>query len=231
VNPLQWLRLGLARRRCGFLLQKRLLSQRLPPRSTWVRDLEMVALHFATTGLDPSTDRILAAGWVQLRGDSILLASARDVQVRSPEAGAPLPGEDTDEEAPMAVVLEQLLPELAGRVIVAHAAAIERGFLNALLRHVGGVPMPNPFVGTLALEQRLIEAEGGVVREQYGDLTLEACRARRGLAEYRLDSAGTAAIACAELLLAQVSYLGGASRVRLRELQEPAATPPPTCGV
>jgi DNA polymerase III epsilon subunit-like protein len=69
-------------------------------------------------------------------------------------------------------MIEQLLPELAGRVIVAHAVSIERGFLATLLRRMGGVPLPNPFVDTMALERHLIEGHGGRVRELHGDLTL-----------------------------------------------------------
>jgi len=115
-------------------------------------------------------------------------------------------------------MLAQLLPELAGRPIVAHAASIERGFINALLRRLGGVPLGNPFVDTMTLERRLVEAGGGSVRELHGDLTLDACRARRGLPTHQSHSAGADAVACAELLLAQVDELGGAGRVKLKEL-------------
>jgi DNA polymerase III subunit epsilon len=219
VNLLQRFRLALARRRCGFALQRRLLAHPLPGRSAYVRDLDLVAIHFETTGHDPARDRVQAAGWVLIRGGRLILASAREATVRPAGHGIDPQREDSDTRASVVALIEYLLPELAGRVIVAHAAAIQRGFLNALLRHMGGVPMPNPFVGTLALERRLIEAEGGIVREQFGDLTLEACRARRGLPAYRLRSAGAVALACAELLLAQLSRLGGVDRIRLRELR------------
>ena len=107
---------------------------------------------------------------------------------------------------------------VAGAGLGAAAASIERGFLAALLRRLGGVPMPNPFIDTLSLERRLVEGEGGRVRELHGDLTLDACRARRGLPDHQRHSAGTDAIAAAELLLAQVAQLGGAPQVKLREL-------------
>ena len=57
-------------------------------------------------------------------------------------------------------LVETLLPELAGRVVVAHAAPIERAFLGRLLLGIGGVPVPNPFVDTMAVERRLLEADG-----------------------------------------------------------------------
>jgi DNA polymerase III epsilon subunit-like protein len=115
-------------------------------------------------------------------------------------------------------LVEDLLPELAGRAIVAHAAAIERSFLAALLRRLGGVPLPNPFIDTMALERHLVEGGGGKVREMHGDLTLDACRERRGLPDHQRHSAGADAVAAAELLLAQVAQLGGAEDARLRDL-------------
>jgi DNA polymerase-3 subunit epsilon len=70
----------------------------------------------------------------------------------------------------------------------------------------------------MALERHLVEAAGGSVRELHSDLTLDACRTRRGLPDHLQHSAGADAIACAELLLAQLAQLGGARQVRLREL-------------
>jgi DNA polymerase III subunit epsilon len=219
MNLLQRLRLGLARRRCNFALQRRLLIHPPPGRSARVCELNLVAIHFETTGRDPARDRVQAAGWMLIRGGRLVLASAREASMRPAGHGVDPQGEECGTQASVAALIESLLPELAGRVIVAHAAAIQRGFLNGLLRHLGGVPMPNPFVDTLALERRLIEGEGGIVREQFGDLTLEACRARRGLPAYQLRSAGAVALACAELLLAQLIRLGGVDHVRLRELR------------
>ena len=189
-------------------------------------DLETVALDFETTGLDAQRDHIIAAGWVLIRGDRIVMASAREVRARNghPQGvgqSAVIHGildSDLDDAGSIEAMLEELLPELAGRSIVAHGAAIERGFLAALLRRLSGVPLPNPFIDTMSLERRLVEGEGGTVRELHGDLTLDACRARRGLPEHQRHSAGADAVAAAELLLAQVAQLGGAQNVKLREL-------------
>jgi DNA polymerase-3 subunit epsilon len=52
----------------------------------------------------------------------------------------------------------------------------------------------------------------------HGDLTLDACRERRGLPDHQRHSAGADAVAAAELLLAQVAQLGGAGDVKLRDL-------------
>ena len=226
MNLLQRYRLARARRQCSLPLQQRLLQQPLPSPGARVADLEMVALDFETTGLDAQRDHVIAAGWVLIRGDRIVMASARELRVRnaSPDGvgqSAVIHGildSDLDDADSIEAMIEQLLPELAGRTIVAHAAPIERNFLGALLRRMGGVPLPNPFVDTMTLERHLLEGSGGSVRELHGDLTLDACRARRGLPDHQRHSAGADAVAAAELLLAQVAQLGGAEQVKLREL-------------
>jgi DNA polymerase-3 subunit epsilon len=227
VNLLQRFRVARLRRRCNLPLQRRLLERPLPSRSAHIAGLDMIALDFETTGLDPQQDHIIAAGWVLIRGDSIVMASARELRVRngSPQGvgqSAVIHGildSDLNDAGSIDAMVGHLLPELAGRAIVAHAAQIERRFLAALLRRMGGVPMPNPFIDTMALERHLIEGEGGNVRELHGDLTLDACRTRRGLPDHQRHSAGADAVAAAELFLAQLAQLGGAANVTLRDLR------------
>lgn len=227
MSLLQRIRLARARHTCRLPLQQRLLHHPLPSRGARLAELESIALDLETTGLDAQRDHIIAAGWVMIRGDRIVMASAREFHVRNlnPEGvgqSAVIHGildSDLMDAASGDMLIEQLLPDLAGRVIVAHAASIERGFLAALLRSLGGVPLPNPFVDTMALERHLIEAEGGRVRELHDDLTLDACRTRRGLPDHQRHSAGADALAAAELFLAQVAQLGGAEQVRLRQLR------------
>lgn len=226
MSLLQHLRLALVRRKCRWPLQARLLRRALPSPRTPLQDLECIALELETGGPGPGDDQPIAAGWVLLRGDRIIMASARElrVQVRAPrKAGqGAVPhvsgASDLDDADSIAALLEHLLPELAGRAIVMHDAARGRAMLDALVRPMGGVPMPNPMIGTMALERRLLEAGDGRREGPEDPLTLDACRARRGLPRLRQYSAGTAALACAELLLAQLSLLGGAQRLRLREL-------------
>ena len=226
MNLLQRFLLARAQRRSTLPLQQDLLQRPLPSSGARVAELELVSLDFETTGLDVQRDHIIAAGWVLIRGGRIVMATARELRVRN--GGADGVGQsavihgildsDLADAESVESLLETLLPELAGRAIVAHGASIERNFLAALLRRMGGVLMPNPFVDTMSLERRLVEAAGGHVREQHGDLTLDTCRTRHGLPEHQRHAAGADAVACAELLLAQVAKLGDARNVKLREL-------------
>ena len=87
MSLLQRMRLARARRACTLPLQQRLLEQPLPSRGARVSSLEMIALDFETTGLDAERDHIIAAGWVLIRGDRIVLASARELRVRNGSPG------------------------------------------------------------------------------------------------------------------------------------------------
>jgi DNA polymerase-3 subunit epsilon len=228
VNVWQRVRLARARRASRLPLQQRLLQQAsLPSPTTRVRDLELIALDFETTGLDSQRDHVIAAGWVRVVGDRIVLASARELHVRThrPEGvgqSAVIHGildSDLDDGVDAGTLAETLLPDLADRVVVAHAAAIERAFLGRMLRSLGGVPVPNPFLDTMSIERRLLAAGGVHAREQHDDLSLDACRRRRGLPEHTHHSAAADAVACAELLLAQLAQFGGGGNVRLAELR------------
>ena len=228
MNPWQRVRLARARRASRLPLQRRLLEQAsLPSAGSRVDDLELVALDFETTGLDAQRDHVVAAGWVRVVRGRIVLASAREMHVRParPEGvgqSAAIHGildSDLDSAVGAGVLIEALLPDLDGRVIVAHAAAIERGFLARLLRDLGGVPVPNAFLDTMAIERRLLEVAGVQVRERQVDLSLDACRRRRGLPAHAQHSAAADALACAELLLAQLAEFGAAGRVRLADLR------------
>jgi DNA polymerase III subunit epsilon len=223
---LRGLRLAWARRRCRLPLQATALAAELPAGDIRFSALDALALDFETTGLDPGRDDILSAGWVRISGGRILLGSAREVRVRPRgEAGVGqsatihgLVDSDLADASDEAGLLAALVPALAGRAIAAHAASIERGFLRALLRRHGGVALPNPFIDTLALQRRLLEGSGERIDEHGGALTLAASRERLGLPPHAQHSAAADALACAELLLAQVEHLGGVERVRLGDL-------------
>ena len=228
MTPWQRVRLARARRASRLPLQQRLLERASLPSSTdAVHDLELVALDFETTGLNAQRDHVVAAGWVRIVRGRIVLASARELHVRParPEGvgqSAAIHGivdSDLDDAVSPGALVEALLNDLDGRTVVAHAAAIERAFLGRLLRELGGVPVPNTFLDTMSIERRLLEAGGGHGAERQTDLSLDACRRRRGLPAYTRHSAAADALACAELLLAQLEEFGASGRVRVADLR------------
>lgn len=180
--------------------------------ATPVSQVEFLALDVETTGLDPSADLLLSAGWVPVVGGQVVLAQACELRIRPPgdvDIGSSatlhrLTDDLVSDAAPLAEVLPRLLGALHGRVLVAHHAPIELDFLaEATLSSYGARP-PLTAVDTMALQHRLQADEHGEVR---GSLRLDAARRRYGLPRYSAHHALTDAIAAGELLLAQVAEL------------------------
>jgi DNA polymerase-3 subunit epsilon len=196
-----------------------------PLRANW-RSLEYLALDLETTGTDPLTEDIVSAGWVVLRGPSIDLSTATRRLVRTsramPERSAVIHAITDDEAgagAPPCAVLEELLHELQGRVLIAHYAATERGFVDVACRQCFGGALHVPTVDTLALAHRSCIRQG---REPVrGGLRLAALRERYNLPAYPSHDALVDAIAAAELFLAQMEELAGAGPAPLKAFLAP----------
>ncbi len=185
-------------------------------RTPW-DEVGFLAVDLETTGLDPRADAIVSIGWVPVTGGGVVLAEARHHLVKvarpMPESSAVLHGilDDAAEAAPdLAEVMPEFLEALKGRVAVAHHAASERGFLDAACGRLYGAPLVVPYVDTLALEGRLRQRRGEAIGP--GSLRLDACRQRYGLPRYRAHDALIDALACAELLLAQVAHMAPSAK-------------------
>ena len=161
---------------------------------------------------------MLSVAWVPVDGGRIVLGGARQVVVR--DVGGPGASEGVGQSAtvhgitddvlatgePLADAVEALLAALAGRVLLAHFASIETGFIAAACERLWGAAPASVVVDTLELERRAL---GGRWRHEPepGTLRLWAARERRGLPVYRAHEALTDALACAELYLAQCAEL------------------------
>ncbi|MCA1974490.1 MAG: DNA polymerase III subunit epsilon [Caenispirillum sp.] len=187
------------------------------------REVEFLAVDLETTGLDPRKDVVVSIGWVPIVGGAVRLAQAGYSLVR---VDRPMPGESAvlhgildshvEDAPPLADVLPEFLAALRGRIPVAHHALVEQGFLDAACRSVYGLPLRVPYVDTLALERRRAARTGREVKS--GEMRLQACRDRYGLPRYRGHHALADALACAELLLAQATYMDGKQATRLQDL-------------
>ncbi|AKM10877.1 hypothetical protein AB433_14330 [Croceicoccus naphthovorans] len=182
-----------------------------PALDTPVDAVPMVALDLETDGLDFGTSAILEAGLIEMAHDRIFAGTGRRIRIRPTEALSEksvvihtitddaLADAPDEEEA-----LARLLPHLSGKALVAHFAEIEEGFLNAACRRVWGAPFVAPFVCTMALETRWFP------RTRAADgLRLAKLRAQYGLPSYRGHDGLVDAMACGELLIAQLAARGG----------------------
>jgi DNA polymerase-3 subunit epsilon len=195
-----------------------------PGPRTDVSDLRLLALDLETTGLDPRTDRILSVGFVPVDGLRISLAGAEQLLCRADvEVGqsAAVHGITDDALAggiELRDLLERVAAALTGRVLLAHHAAIETGFLSAACERELGVPLPITAVDTMELQSRVLRSHTGEDLPP-GALRLGTARAHLGLPRYAAHEALTDALACAELYLAQVDRLSAGRPMTLKALQ------------
>lgn len=197
-----------------------LISQPIWGADTRLSDIEFLVLDFETTGLDPMRDNILSMGWVVVRYGKIRMDSACRVDVFSEEMVKPetvvinhiVPemlahGEHLD------LAMSQLLVNLKGRVLVAHEAAIERGFIHQYCRRVYGLPsLPLVWLDTLKIEKSLMKFSHGNLN---ADCRLSAARARYGLPSYPGHDALIDSVAAGELFLAQIVSVFGVAEAHL----------------
>lgn len=198
------------------------LSTPEPEVGTGRAGLSLLAIDLETTGLDPRRDHILSVGFVPVDGAEVVLAGARHLVVRSDRQvghSATIHALTDDMVAggvPLESAMELTLVALAGRVLLAHHAVVETGFLQAATRALWGAALPVTVVDTLALQQRVVRRTGEEPRE--GSLRLWAARDHFGLPRYRAHNALVDALACAELYLAQSDRLAGSGSVTLGQL-------------
>ncbi|OHY95719.1 DNA polymerase III subunit epsilon [Vibrio rotiferianus] len=190
----------------------------LPAPDTPLSQVEFVALDFETTGLNPQKNGIITIGLVPFNLNRIFLRQAKHWKVR--------PQEKLDEDsviihgithnelidAPdLGDILEELLPSLAGKVVVVHYRRIEREFLNQALQVRIGEGIEFPVLDTLQIEEDIQQRLSGGLWNKLkgnkpGSLRLAQSRRRYGLPDYTPHHALTDAIATAELLQAQIAH-------------------------
>ncbi len=194
----------------------------LPKWSAAFSDLSVLVVDLETSGLDAESAEILSVGWVEVKGARAILGSMRHELVNAQygvnESAVihqivdhQLEGAASERE-----VLSLLLDASIDKVLVFHCADLDMAFLNkACMKHFS-VPFAAPVIDTMAVEQRRLQRSKGYIAQ--GALRLHSCRAQYGLPLWKAHNAATDALACAELLLAQVADMGGVDEVCLSQL-------------
>ncbi len=190
------------------------LETPFPDPGTPVDQAPILAIDFETTGLNPEQDHLLSVGHVEIVHGRVELATARHQVVLSHR---PLAGENvsihgiTDDQVadgePLERILPGLLQALSGKVLLAHHAAVETGFLKAICLRLYGVAPLFPVIDTLQIARRTLEQRNQPYQSR--DLRLFNLRQELGLPAYQAHNALCDAIATAELFLAQVAASGG----------------------
>jgi DNA polymerase III subunit epsilon len=183
-------------------------ARRHDPTRPW-REERYAVLDFETTGLDPREDEIISFASVPIDDGRVIVGDARTAVVRPermPEAETirihGLRPVDLEDAPPLASVLDELLTSLAGRVLVAHVAWVEQGFLAAALRPVGVRP-PDLIIDTAVLAERALGAVDG---EDHAP-SLAGLARRLGLPLHSPHTAAGDALTTAQVFLALATRL------------------------
>lgn len=184
---------------------------------TPVAETPLVAMDFETTGLDPRHDEIVSIGLVPFDSRRIYCRDAKHWIVNPAKALDErsvtihhITHAEIQDAPDFSMIVDELLQELAGKVVVVHYRQIERGFLSRALMQRINEGIEFPVIDTMALEKRALAERQGLIgrllQQSPGSLRLPDCRTRYSLPAYHLHHAMTDALATAELLQAQLAW-------------------------
>ena len=185
-------------------------SSRRPGRHTPWRHAPYCVVDLELSGLDPRVDEIISFGAVPIDGGlagagRCLYGLARPTRPLR-EASIVIHGIrtiDLEQAPPLDEAIAPLLEAMAGRVLVAHAAAVERSFLKAALRRQGA-RLREPILDTDTLG-RLLMAQRG--ESPPGFLPLGDLARLLRLPQHRPHHALSDALTTAQAFLGIVSHL------------------------
>ena len=187
------------------------LESPFPDKNSCLYDTAVLALDFETSGLDANNDHLLSIGCIELRQNRIILDTARHQIIHSKRD---ISGENIsihhithDQVAQgqtLAKAVESILRQLQGKVLLAHHAAVEIGFLQQACKTLYGVAPVFPAIDTMQLARRRLERQQQPCKAN--QLRLFNLRKQYGLPAYQAHNALMDAIATAELFLAQLAH-------------------------
>ena len=176
-----------------------------PSGATPWREARYAVVDLETTGLDPKRDEVVSFASIPIQESRVIVGETRATLVRPtemPEAETirihGLRPVDLAEAPTLPDVLDLMLEALTGRLLVAHAAWVERGFLAAALKPAG-LRIAEPVLDTAALARRVFGLEDLGEREA---LSLSETARRLGLPVHSPHVAEGDALTAAQVFLA-----------------------------
>lgn len=193
-------------------------SAGVPLANTPLADITFLAMDFETTGLSSEEDDIITIGTVPFNLNRIFINQARHWTVKPrkqlAEESVVIHGithSDVLDAPDLSAVYQEILQQMAGKVMVVHYQRIEREFFDKALMARINEGIEFPAVDTMQIETLLQKKHtGGLFNRLRGrkpeSVRLGASRTRYGLPLYTPHHALTDAVATAELLQAQIAH-------------------------
>lgn len=184
---------------------------------TPLAEVPLLAMDFETTGLNPGQDGIVSIGLLPMTLSRISCSAAKHwilkprFELRQESVVIHRITHSDIAAAPdLLSILPELLQLMAGRVMIVHHRGVEQNFLNAALKLRLQEGICFPVIDTMELESRLHRVKpvgfwASLFGRQQVSVRLADSRSRYNLPAYRPHHAVTDALACAELLQAQVA--------------------------
>jgi DNA polymerase-3 subunit epsilon len=199
------------------------LSVPFPNIDTPLAELTILAVDFETTGLDSRADKLLSVGFVLLEREQIKLNSSYHQIIKTKnrlEESNVIIHQITDDQKeqgqPLAIVVEQLLKALTGKVMLVHFARIERQFLRQACLELYGFMPDFPMIDTLVIAKRQLDKRD--VAYDPSELRLSNLRHQFELPDHHGHDALNDAIATAELMLAQTLNKPRSDKLLLKDI-------------
>lgn len=202
---------------------KQFYQTEYPGSSQLCRDLDYLVLDFETTGLDKKKDEILSVGYVEMKGLQINLDTAIH-QVVKPDKEISeqsiiihqITHEQAEKGCSLKNILEQLLTRLAGKVLIAHHAPVEMGFLSQACKNIYGSDWLSPVIDTQQMAMSYRQKRN--IHFSSSDMRLFTLREHYHLPRYKAHNALSDALATAELFLALLSERDIKGKLPLRSV-------------
>jgi DNA polymerase-3 subunit epsilon len=185
--------------------------------STPWREAAYAVVDLETTGLEPSRDEIISFACVPVEQGRVAIGKLAETTVRPrrmPRAETirihGLRKADLEGAPPLDEALNLMLEALSGRVLVAHAAWVEGGFLSAALKPAR-LKLQGPLLDTAMLALRVPERAGSAQEPRPAPVDtspgLSKAAWRMGLPVHRPHHADGDALTTAQLFIALATRL------------------------
>ena len=193
-----------------------------PCKNDFLNDLEIVSIDFETTGLDFKKDHVISIGTVDIVRLGIRLQTTYHQLISSDvnlSESSVVIHQITDsalaEGEKIETALPQLLKHLSGKVLLAHNAKIEMGFLNKMCLELYDTKFFMPVIDTQFLAKRSFERKNTEFKS--AELRLFNLRESLNMPAFKAHNALMDAIATAELFLALACKISPKCNARLKE--------------
>jgi len=187
-----------------------------------VKQVPLLALDLEMTGLEPLSDQIISIGIVPIIDGKIILSQAQHKLLKiegSVGQSATIHGvldHHLDEALSIEQAMQWLIKQATGKIMVAHHTPLDLRFIEqALYKHFNEKHKLFA-IDTLYIEHKRLLRKQQMIKN--GELRLGACRERYSLPVYNAHNALIDALACAELLLAQIAAIAGEDDIKVADL-------------